>query len=1254
DPNYETLKREFKRLYENCNSVKNSLLSYTSYIKELYLSPNSIYNSLTQFYDNQHPLSKYSSSILQLIDAQIKNWEINEFNGHYQKILDYSLSIDQIHSTIQKVDRLSSEVNNEQKKSEYIHLKSSLFNETSQLFDNKAECFEKPLINIQLSFNNLIQSVHSILNNSSPLLQTHINNQNNHILNLYPNNDFLNKPVHNHLDGPSTITQQPSPSLVKQPLRPNPPISSPIQQQPPQRQQQQQRPYKPNTKLNKLQVWQTIPENIQNQFIRKATFTALDGIDLYKVNLVEVTDPNEVVQFEPISQRDIDIYLRPTDKLNFDTPEFEQFIQENGFYPKQFEDGSMEKFESTSHTSKLSQLTAPTKQEQLHHINRSQYQNQPQQLNPPKPLQQINKSPIQQQLKTSPIQKPPLQQQQQRPVSAPSKPAASETKSGFSLFKKSAESIQKLKFHKIPPLDQLVDHHEYHKFFWDNKRYKLVKTYNGSVSVNYDFTLKYKPNTKLSTLQVWQTIPETIQNQFIRKATFTVLDGNNNSIIDLPSIVDSSHQKLFCFKYNPFQHPNKLHFICRANFEVDLYKVNLVEVTDPNEVVQFEPISQRDIDIYLRPTEKLNYDTPEFEQFIQENGFYPKQFEDGSMESVLCFAYRIYLFQLKNFTYKYPHTLSGKPIETFKAKYGDCGCHSFFFTSIMRYNNIPTRLLFGRGANLNNNSDPQWHVKTDIYLDQVGWVPMDVTCKDFNGPHTHLIGNDSGDHITFGMDYLTDIQDLSKYSPFPSFQLMNMIHFGHNVELESTSHTSKLSQLTAPTKQDQFSHINQSQYQQLHIQTIGQKSQPTVLQQQQQPQQQQQQQQQQQRSTPQPASQRPVSFHQQQPVPNRTVPTQQQPVSQRPQEKDSSFSNSISSFLSNATKSLNISNNGLPSKIHVDQLINDHNLHKKLWDKRFKLVKKYNYSVSTLYTKKIIFSPDSKLNEIKFYMGIPLNINNQQVRYSSFTLHDSNDQCISQASIVKSLVHDCYLLAYKPNPGQVDRELTWKYRVDVDFYTVTAEEVTNPNEQIDFDPISEKEIDLYLRPSDKMKFDTPEFEQFIFENNLYPKQFDDGTMESVLCFAYRVSLFIYKNIQYKNPYSHNGDPISTFKAGHGDCGCHSWLFGSILRYNNIPVRLLYGRGGLLDKPGDKQIHIKNQFYVEGLGFVPYDGAFKDGNPYHKKYFAHDIGSHVTTGLDIYTDIEGRKNEFSFQNPAYFYIGNVKIESSEEKYDVFKL
>jgi len=79
---------------------------------------------------------------------------------------------------------------------------------------------------------------------------------------------------------------------------------------------------------------------------------------------------------------------------------------------------------------------------------------------------------------------------------------------------------------------------------------------------------------------------------------------------------------------------------------------------------------------------------------------------------------------------------------------------------------------------------------------------------------------------------------------------------------------------------------------------------------------------------------------------------------------------------------------------------------------------------------------------------------------------------------------------------------------------------------------------------------------------------------------------------------------------HGDCGQVTLLFMTLARYNGIPVRW---QSGFMMQPGNLNMHDWNEFYLEGIGWIPMDQSFRLQNYTDNQ----DIKYFYTNGIDGY-------------------------------------
>lgn len=91
---------------------------------------------------------------------------------------------------------------------------------------------------------------------------------------------------------------------------------------------------------------------------------------------------------------------------------------------------------------------------------------------------------------------------------------------------------------------------------------------------------------------------------------------------------------------------------------------------------------------------------------------------------VIDYARNCYYWVARNFTYADPETGFKTLDYTFQNKKGDCGNMCNVYITLLRMQHIPARHLMGF------RPDGSLHVWADFYIQNVGWIPVDVTYEN--------------------------------------------------------------------------------------------------------------------------------------------------------------------------------------------------------------------------------------------------------------------------------------------------------------------------------------------------------------------------------------------------------------------------------------------------------------------------------------------------------------------------------------------
>ncbi|EGC31935.1 hypothetical protein DICPUDRAFT_9877, partial [Dictyostelium purpureum] len=190
--------------------------------------------------------------------------------------------------------------------------------------------------------------------------------------------------------------------------------------------------------------------------------------------------------------------------------------------------------------------------------------------------------------------------------------------------------------------------------------------------------------------------------------------------------------------------------------------------------------------------------------------------------------------------------------------------------------------------------------------------------------------------------------------------------------------------------------------------------------------------------------------------------------------------------------------------------LNDHELHKKMWNRRWKVNREYKFSFK--YTAKRTYDIEG-VDSLSIYIHKPQSMQTQHIRSSTFELH-----CETTGRIIKSIeiptnLYPCYKVQYDNMPPS--SRVTIYHITEGDMFSNALEEV-DKDEYIEYTPITEQEIFIYTNPDNLCDHDSEEFGRFIKKHRLEPIVFSDGTKESIICFCYRISLFIKKHMTYSS------------------------------------------------------------------------------------------------------------------------------------------
>lgn len=188
-----------------------------------------------------------------------------------------------------------------------------------------------------------------------------------------------------------------------------------------------------------------------------------------------------------------------------------------------------------------------------------------------------------------------------------------------------------------------------------------------------------------------------------------------------------------------------------TTIDLDLMKVELSPLKSGQKPAAISPLPISVRQYATRASALYDFNTPAFKDWLDKNNLHP-----APNENTLMFARRVYIFIENNFSYYYQADWDRSATNTIATGKTDCGGFSILFGSVMRYHGIPAFSLIGRWAYSGTSDYPYMtHVKQEFYLDNIGWVPSDVTSGVLfkqSSTDTQFFAKDPGDLIVFQID----------------------------------------------------------------------------------------------------------------------------------------------------------------------------------------------------------------------------------------------------------------------------------------------------------------------------------------------------------------------------------------------------------------------------------------------------------------------------------------------------------------------
>jgi len=293
------------------------------------------------------------------------------------------------------------------------------------------------------------------------------------------------------------------------------------------------------------------------------------------------------------------------------------------------------------------------------------------------------------------------------------------------------------------------------------------------------------------------------------------------------------------------------------------------------------------------------------------------------------------------------------------------------------------------------------------------------------------------------------------------------------------------------------------------------------------------------------------------------------------------------------------------------KLLSNYSKHLEMWRGPFTLVqtptKKVKAQLMTTYSY-----PNARIKKwVMFMAAPPTPIQSQTISVANFGLYDCRGvNQISAGTMVSAGAHHLFRSAVENPPPDACKTVISKFSIEAQLHST---KLTKVNQHTPVPPLADHVKRYHLQETATMNFKDPAFLDWLNTHRLHPMQMTDGSYEPLLCFAYRVFLFIKVHFNYIYPVEGGRKATDTIATRSTDCGGFCILFSSVMRAHGVPSRLLFGHWAQTGT----QYHVKGEFYANGLGWVPFDmsgGVIDNYEPYTYN-FGHNTGEFITCHID---------------------------------------
>jgi transglutaminase-like putative cysteine protease len=202
----------------------------------------------------------------------------------------------------------------------------------------------------------------------------------------------------------------------------------------------------------------------------------------------------------------------------------------------------------------------------------------------------------------------------------------------------------------------------------------------------------------------------------------------------------------------------------KLEIEATLRSRKLVALKRDEEPPAVDPLTAAERKYYLSSTTSVDHDAKTFQEWLDA-----KKLRRAKTESPLDFSARLLEVLRADYRYHFDAEEDKRASIACGLKATDCGGMSCLFAAAMRANDVPARVIVGRlalprkpGSKPSDTGYDQPHIRAEMYLAGIGWVPVDPARANGNRnkPVRDYIGADPGDLLVLHLD--VDLQ-----LPFP-------------------------------------------------------------------------------------------------------------------------------------------------------------------------------------------------------------------------------------------------------------------------------------------------------------------------------------------------------------------------------------------------------------------------------------------------------------------------------------------------------